>query len=171
MGYSKCDPVYDYVLKHSAKGTTWDEHKYVKKVDGRYYYPEDMKNLDDMHKVSAKEQDAIGEINDSNWNSGKYDENMLRNIEGHNNIIKNNIEEVTAAVNDFMSTHEMTEDQKKIMLSALSAQIKEAKSHIIDLREEAGRNYVANLGKKRPRSREKNVTSGGTGVHKRKKPT
>lgn len=26
-------------LRHSAKGSTWDEHKYLKKVDGNYYYP------------------------------------------------------------------------------------------------------------------------------------
>ena len=28
------------VLIHSAKGSEWDEHQYVKKVDGNYYYPE-----------------------------------------------------------------------------------------------------------------------------------
>ena len=26
-------------LSHSAKGSTWDKHKYVKRVDGIYYYP------------------------------------------------------------------------------------------------------------------------------------
>lgn len=29
------------ILIHSAKGTTWDDHKYVKKVNGVYYYPKD----------------------------------------------------------------------------------------------------------------------------------
>lgn len=28
-----------YSLAHSAKGSTWEKHKYVKKVDGIYYYP------------------------------------------------------------------------------------------------------------------------------------
>lgn len=27
-------------IKHSAKGSEWDEHQYVKKVDGDYYYPD-----------------------------------------------------------------------------------------------------------------------------------
>lgn len=27
-------------LIHSAKGTTWEDHKYVKRVDGTYYYPD-----------------------------------------------------------------------------------------------------------------------------------
>ena len=31
------------VLIHSAKGSTWKHHKYVKKVDGTYYYPGDYK--------------------------------------------------------------------------------------------------------------------------------
>lgn len=30
-------------LEHSAKGSVWKNHKYVKKEDGRYYYPDDMK--------------------------------------------------------------------------------------------------------------------------------
>lgn len=25
---------------HSAKGSTWEEHKYIKRVDGTYYYPD-----------------------------------------------------------------------------------------------------------------------------------
>lgn len=27
------------VLVHSAKGSTWEDHKYVKVIDGVYYYP------------------------------------------------------------------------------------------------------------------------------------
>lgn len=28
-------------LLHSAKGSTWENHKYIKRVDGTYYYPDD----------------------------------------------------------------------------------------------------------------------------------
>lgn len=38
-GRSGVSVVSDDQLKHSAKGTTWDEHKYVKVIDGVYYYP------------------------------------------------------------------------------------------------------------------------------------
>ena len=31
-------------LVHSAKGSTWKDHKYIKKVDGSYYYPGDYKS-------------------------------------------------------------------------------------------------------------------------------
>lgn len=27
-------------LIHSAKGSTWEDHKYIKRVDGTYYYPD-----------------------------------------------------------------------------------------------------------------------------------
>lgn len=30
-------------LSHSAKGSTWEEHKYIKRIDGTYYYPDDYK--------------------------------------------------------------------------------------------------------------------------------
>lgn len=31
-------------LAHSAKGTEWANHKYIKKVNGTYYYPQNSKN-------------------------------------------------------------------------------------------------------------------------------
>lgn len=27
-------------LEHSAKGSTWENHKYIKRIDGTYYYPD-----------------------------------------------------------------------------------------------------------------------------------
>lgn len=27
-------------LEHSAKGSTWEDHKYIKRIDGTYYYPD-----------------------------------------------------------------------------------------------------------------------------------
>lgn len=34
-------PVSSKYLMHSAKGTTWQKHKYIKVEDGRYFYPSD----------------------------------------------------------------------------------------------------------------------------------
>ena len=31
------------VIRHSAKGSTWEDHKYIKRIDGTYYYPDDYK--------------------------------------------------------------------------------------------------------------------------------
>lgn len=30
-------------IQHSAKGSTWEKHKYIKRVDGTYYYPDSYK--------------------------------------------------------------------------------------------------------------------------------
>lgn len=27
-------------IEHSAKGSTWEDHKYIKRIDGTYYYPD-----------------------------------------------------------------------------------------------------------------------------------
>lgn len=33
-------PDYREFISHSAKGSTWEEHKYIKRIDGTYYYPD-----------------------------------------------------------------------------------------------------------------------------------
>lgn len=30
----------DSIIRHSAKGSTWEEHKYIQRKDGTYYYPD-----------------------------------------------------------------------------------------------------------------------------------
>ena len=40
------------VLQHSAKGSTWSKHKYIKKVNGRYYYPTYKSHVDNKHSDS-----------------------------------------------------------------------------------------------------------------------
>lgn len=45
------DDVLDGFLSHSAKGTVWKDHKYIKKENGRYYYADDKK----VSKMSSDE--------------------------------------------------------------------------------------------------------------------
>lgn len=47
------------ILVHSAKGSTWEDHKYAKKIDGVYYYPvgyEDGRTVSDL-KDEKKTED------------------------------------------------------------------------------------------------------------------
>ena len=37
----------DFFINHSAKGSEWKDHKYIKRVDGTYYYPDDYDVDDD----------------------------------------------------------------------------------------------------------------------------
>lgn len=48
----------DY-LSHSAKGSTWEKHKYVKRIDGTYYYPDSYeggRHLPDGESDKSKEE-------------------------------------------------------------------------------------------------------------------
>lgn len=47
-------------LVHSAKGSTWEDHKYVKKIDGVYYYPvgyENGRTIDTEKDKDSKEKE------------------------------------------------------------------------------------------------------------------
>lgn len=48
----------DQRLEHSAKGSTWEEHKYIKRLNGTYYYPDSYKggrHLPDGEKENKTE--------------------------------------------------------------------------------------------------------------------
>lgn len=59
-GISGVSVVSDDQLEHSAKGSTWEEHKYVKVIDGVYYYPvgyENGRTVDSLKDSDKKEKD------------------------------------------------------------------------------------------------------------------
>lgn len=48
-------PDFRDFISHSFKGSSWEEHKYVKKVNGNYYYPsgyEGGRHIEDLKKES-----------------------------------------------------------------------------------------------------------------------
>lgn len=55
-------------LEHSAKGSTWEEHKYIKRIDGTYYYPDNYeggRHLTDGEKETSMEDDLFEKLKDS----------------------------------------------------------------------------------------------------------
>lgn len=59
-GSSGVSVVSDDKIEHSAKGSTWDKHKYVKVIDGVYYYPvgyEKGRTVDSLKDSDKKEKD------------------------------------------------------------------------------------------------------------------
>lgn len=48
------------VLIHSAKGSEWTKHKYVKKIDGVYYYPVGYTKGRTVDSASAKKAEKKG---------------------------------------------------------------------------------------------------------------
>lgn len=68
-------------ILHSAKGTTWSNHKYIKKVDGTYYYPDDL-NKEKEQKNEYDQKDEYG-VNLNEVEQGVYDYvfNNLKDID------------------------------------------------------------------------------------------
>lgn len=66
------------ILVHSAKGSTWDDHKYVKKIDGVYYYPvgyEDGRTVEDLKdNKSSEDKEDKKEKSDSKSNEDQIKE-------------------------------------------------------------------------------------------------
>lgn len=42
-----------FFFSHSAKGSEWEEHKYIKKIDGNYYYPDNYKGGRHLNSENA----------------------------------------------------------------------------------------------------------------------
>lgn len=73
-----------YVLAHSAKGSEWGKHKYVKKIDGVYYYPagydkgRTVKSLGTKSKgLSDKQKEAFEEFKNKQSSNSKSGKNEL----------------------------------------------------------------------------------------------
>lgn len=42
------------MLEHSYKGTTWKKHKYIRKENGRYYYPSKHESYEDYDRITKQ---------------------------------------------------------------------------------------------------------------------
>lgn len=54
-------------LMHSAKGSTWEDHKYIKRIDGTYYYPDSYqggRHLPDGENSDSSKDDALSKLED-----------------------------------------------------------------------------------------------------------
>lgn len=49
-----------YYIAHSAKGSTWEDHMYVKKVNGNYYYPDSYDGGRHISSLRKKKKNAGG---------------------------------------------------------------------------------------------------------------
>lgn len=58
--------LYSRLLRHSAEGTTWKKHRYVKVVDDKYYYPDDYEGGRHISSLKSKTSSHI----DTNPNVG-----------------------------------------------------------------------------------------------------
>lgn len=65
------DNDYRYYLRHSAKGTTWGDHKYIAIENGRYIYPEDVKRSGiGSNRPRGRQVNVTGQANVFKQNQG-----------------------------------------------------------------------------------------------------
>lgn len=81
--------VSGHYLEHSAKGSVWKDHKYIKRLDGTYYYPDNYKGgrhlPDGDNKSGKKEKESSNKKSVlEDWEKTMYDdiENTLKNNPG-----------------------------------------------------------------------------------------
>lgn len=109
------------MLAHSAKGSTWEEHKYIKRIDGTYYYPDSYKggrhldNSDSSEEVENEESfdltsdeiDALArEVIRGNFGNG---EDRKEAIGEHYQEIQNRVNELMASTGS-MKVSEASEE-------------------------------------------------------------
>lgn len=66
------------ILEHSAKGSSWKQHKYIKRVNGTYYYPDSYvggRHLPDGEKGSSSSDDQKSKSKKlEDWEKTMYDD-------------------------------------------------------------------------------------------------
>ena len=73
---------------HSAKGSTWEEHKYIKRDDGVYYYPDSYeggRHLPDGEKADSKDKGNGSGLED--WEK-KIHQHVAGIVEAHPELFK-----------------------------------------------------------------------------------
>lgn len=66
-------------LVHSAKGSTWEEHKYIKRIDGTYYYPDSYEGGRHLSDKEQEETDKEG-VSTEEINKKELSKNDIENL-------------------------------------------------------------------------------------------
>lgn len=92
-------------LSHSAKGSTWEEHKYIKRVDGTYYYPDSYeggRHLPDSSTDKEPEGDYTLEKSDIEKLANEVIRGNFGNGQTRKDLLGDNYQEVQTRVNEIL---------------------------------------------------------------------
>lgn len=72
-------------FKHSAKGSTWEDHKYIERIDGTYYYPDNYSggrhlpgdSDDEIELTSNDVENLAREVIRGNFGNGQVRKDLL----------------------------------------------------------------------------------------------
>lgn len=74
-----------YII-HSAKGSTWEDHKYVKRIDGTYYYPSGYtkgRTVDSLSDSEKKQVEENGPKSENDLSSDDIENLAMEVIRGN----------------------------------------------------------------------------------------
>lgn len=149
-------------LEHSAKGSTWEEHKYIKRIDGTYYYPDsyeggrhlpDGETTDSDDTVSKSEEQTTSESSSlSSDDVEKLANEVIRgnfgNGQQRKDLLGNNYSEVQSRVNEIMKS------------STGSKKVSEASPESVKTAEAVAEKASTSTTKKKKKKEETKVHSG-----------
>lgn len=95
-------------IQHSAKGSTWENHKYIKRIDGTYYYPDSYEGGRHLpnDENSSEDNETISKINLSENDIENLAKEVIRgnfgNGQTRKDLLGENYSEVQKRVNELM---------------------------------------------------------------------
>lgn len=124
-------------LLHSAKGSTWEEHKYIKRVDGTYYYPDSYEGgrhlPDSSDKNKEPERNYTLEKSDIEKLANEVIRGNFGNGQTRKDLLGDNYQEVQDRVNEILRSQKGSSklsDVSKETKDAGEAAIKDAVSKV-----------------------------------------
>lgn len=92
------------LLQHSSEGSSWKKHKYLKRVDGTYYYPDTYEG--GRHLPDGEKEESNSKIDLSEKDVGKLAKEVIRgnfgNGQERKDLLGENYEEIQKRVNELM---------------------------------------------------------------------
>lgn len=91
-------------LRHSSEGSSWNKHKYIKRVDGTYYYPDSYeggRHLPDGEKTESDSKIDLSE-NDVEKLAKEVISGNFGNGQERKDLLGENYEEIQKRVNELM---------------------------------------------------------------------
>lgn len=111
--------ISDQHLRHSAKGSTWENHKYIKRIDGTYYYPDSYEG--GRHLPDEEKND-----------SDSHEDDIISKLESMTGMTKESLIELR----ELSRKSEYDSDEFKEMLNIISEGDPQQINKIIDLLEQ-----------------------------------
>ena len=92
------------LLQHSSEGSSWKKHKYLKRVDGTYYYPDTYEG--GRHLPDGEKEESNSKIDLSEKDIEKLAKEVIRgnfgNGQERKDLLGENYEEIQKRVNELM---------------------------------------------------------------------